>query len=573
MIINQAQNKNFIINKSDIIIFSIATALILLTAYAWHEMHLSFIDSSSVAKISLDPSNLPYYMLRTTMRLVIGMIFSFIFALIAGYACAKNKHFARVCLPIINFLESAPLLGFLTFTTAFFLFLFPHSLMGLESAAIFGIFTSQAWNMALVLYQTIRIVPTELVDLADAFNLNAWQKFWKIELPYSTPGMLWNIMVSQSAAWFAITASEAIPVATNNINLPGVGSYIATALESSNIIAILYALLAIIINIILFDQIFFRPLIKWSEKFKYESIKTRSSSNPWLYRSYKKSRLVSLFTPLISSLKFWSINGASSIRSLLNISINFTVSHNLKKITCYIWYICITVLCLWVGNALWNFFPNGDMTYLIPLMFETTLRVAIAMVLSVLICTPLGIWIGLSANRTKKIQPIIQVCAAIPQPIFFPIVAILLLTSGGSLNIWTIPLIMTGTSWYVLFNVIAGVSSLPTEIVEMTKSFQLKGLKWWYKFAIPAVFPYIVCGIISAAGGAWNSAIAAEVVIWGSETIKVDGIGALVSTTTSNNQIHQAALAVVALCSLVALCVIFIWRPLYKLAETKYKCS
>lgn len=244
----------------------------------------------------------------------------------------------------------------------------------------------------------------------------------------------------------------------------------------------------------------------------------------------------------------------------------------MKKLSCTAWYIVIISACVWAGNALWHFFPDGDMSYLIPLMIETTVRVTIAMMISVAICTPLGIWIGMSSKRTKAIQPIIQIGAAIPQPIFFSIVAVLILAGDGSLNVWCIPLIMTGTSWYVLFNVISGFSNLPTEIIEMTKSFHLKGLKWWFKFAIPAVFPYIVCGIISAAGGAWNSAIAAELVIWGSNTIKVDGIGALVSTT-ANNQLHDAALAVVALCSLVVLCIIFIWKPLYKLAETKYKCN
>lgn len=189
--------------------------------------------------------------------------------------------------------------------------------MGLEAAAIFGIFTSQAWNMALILYQTIRIVPTELTEAATAFKLNAWQRFWKIELPYSVPGLLWNIMVSQSAAWFAITASEAIPTITGDVSLPGIGSYIALALTDSNIIAIFYALAAIIINIVLFDQLLFRPLVKWSEKFKYESINNKTTDNPWLYRSYKKSQLVNAIKPIFSTIVFWLINGASFLNKKL----------------------------------------------------------------------------------------------------------------------------------------------------------------------------------------------------------------------------------------------------------------
>lgn len=190
--------------------------------------------------------------------------------------------------------------------------------MGLEAAAIFGIFTSQAWNIALILYQTIRIVPAELTEAATAFKLNAWQRFWKIELPYSVPGLLWNIMVSQSAAWFAITASEAIPTITGDVSLPGIGSYIALGLTDSNIIAIFfYALVAIIINIVLFDQLLFRPLVKWSEKFKYESINNKTTDNPWLYRSYKKSQLVNAIKPIFSTIVFWLINGASFLNKKL----------------------------------------------------------------------------------------------------------------------------------------------------------------------------------------------------------------------------------------------------------------
>ncbi|AJI59553.1 binding--dependent transport system inner membrane component family protein [Francisella tularensis subsp. holarctica LVS] len=354
----------------------IIVALILIVStlayYAWSDMHQAFIDASSVSAISLDPSHLPYYMLRTTMRLIIGMIFSLIFALIVGYACAKNKHFARVCLPIINFLESAPLLGFLTFTTAFFIFLFPHSIMGLEAAAIFGIFTSQAWNIALILYQTIRIVPAELTEAVTAFKLNAWQRFWKIELPYSVPGLLWNIMVSQSAAWFAITASEAIPTITGDVSLPGIGSYIALGLTDSNIIAIFfYALVAIIINIVLFDQLLFRPLVKWSEKFKYESINNKTTDNPWLYRSYKKSQLVNAIKPIFSTIVFWLINGASFLNKKINLKSPTRDIKILKKLSCTAWYIVIISACVWAGNALWHFFPDGDMSYLIPLMIET----------------------------------------------------------------------------------------------------------------------------------------------------------------------------------------------------------
>lgn len=554
----------------DIVFVMLIIAALGLMYYAWIGMHQSFINEASVAAISLDPSHLPYYTLRTVMRLLIGMVWSFAFALIAGYACAKNKHVARILLPIINFMESVPLLGFLTFTTAFFLFLFPRSVMGLEAAAIFGVFTSQAWNMALIVYQTIRIVPDEVIDASHVYKLNVWQRFWKIEMPYSVPGLLWNVMVSQSAAWFALVATEAIPVGNKDVMLPGVGAYISTALDHANALAIIYALIAIILTIVAFDQLIFRPLVKWSKKFKYEQINVSGAHSSWMHDLCIKSTCFNAIAKGIKTVSFYFINSPTVIARKLHLP-QLSLTPAVRHLSTAIWYLCIVSLAIWAGVSLWQFFPNGDMTYLLPLMWETTYRVAIAMGLSIVICTPLGIWIGISPKRTKMLQPIIQIMAAIPQPIFFPIVAILLMFGGGSLSIWAIPLIMTGTSWYVLFNVIAGASALPSDLIEMSRSFHLQGAKWWFKFAIPAVFPYIVCGIISAAGGAWNSAIAAELITWGGKTISISGIGELVSQTTSNNQVAEAALAVSAMCVLVALCVIFIWKPLYKLAETKYK--
>ncbi|WP_151193641.1 ABC transporter permease subunit [Cysteiniphilum sp. JM-1] len=565
---NNYRKRNY--SLQDVVFVMLVIAALGLMYYAWIGMHQSFINESSVAAISLDPSHLPYYTLRTVMRLLIGMVWSFAFALIAGYACAKNKHVARILLPIINFMESVPLLGFLTFTTAFFLFLFPHSVMGLEAAAIFGVFTSQAWNMALIVYQTIRIVPEEVIDASRVYKLNAWQRFWKIEMPYSVPGLLWNVMVSQSAAWFALVATEAIPVGDKDVMLPGVGAYISTALDHANALAIVYALIAIILTIVAFDQLVFRPLVKWSKKFKYEQINVSGAHSSWMHDLCTKSTCFNAIAKGIKTVSFYFINSPTIIARKLSLP-QLSLTPAVRHLSTAIWYLCIITLAIWAGVSLWKFFPNGDMTYLLPLMWETTYRVAIAMGLSIVICTPLGIWIGISPKRTKMLQPIIQVMAAIPQPIFFPIVAILLMFGGGSLSIWAIPLIMTGTSWYVLFNVIAGASALPSDLIEMSRSFHLKGTKWWFKFAIPAVFPYIVCGIISAAGGAWNSAIAAELITWGGKTISISGIGELVSQTTSNNQIAEAALAVSAMCVLVALCVIFIWKPLYKLAETKYK--
>ncbi|ALA23656.1 ABC transporter permease [Piscirickettsia salmonis] len=567
---DKSHHLNLRLNKYDVI------ALIFIGLFSgfcyigWHDMHAQFHNIKSIAVISLNPEQLPYYSLRTTMRLLIGMLFSFIFSLIIGYACAKNKHVARILLPLINFLESAPLIGFLTFTTALFLFLFPKSMMGLEAAAIFAVFTSQAWNMALIFYQALRIIPDELIAASRAFHLNAWQHFWRIELPYAIPGLLWNVMVSQSSAWFALVATEAIPLNGHTVMLPGVGSYIQTALTHANIKAIFYAVLAIAVNVIIFDQLLFRPLVKWSEKLKYENVQSLVHHRSWFYSLIQKGLFIHTLNKLFSTMRHLFINFPTYIAKTFDLKPVYLPKILIQSITA-LCYGLIAISCIYAGTRLWNFYPDGSMLYLIPLMLKTTLRVAIAMLLSVMIFTPIGIYIGLNTRLTQRLQPIIQIMAALPANIFFPIVTIILIATHQSLNLWTIPLIMLGTQWYVLFNVIAGASALPQDMLEMAKSFHSRGWHWWFKFIIPALFPYIVTGIISAAGGAWNAAIAGEFLQWHNQTISANGLGALIAQTANNHQLPQAALAVTALCLLVSLCVIFIWQPLYRLAETRYK--
>ncbi|WP_199911633.1 ABC transporter permease [Dongshaea marina] len=557
-------------NYQDLPVLIIAGSCLWLYLVGWHDMHTQFLPDSQLAPITLDPATLPYYTLRTSMRLIIGMLFSFVFAIVAGYACAKNKHIARIILPLINFMESAPLIGFLTFTTAFFVFLFPNNLMGLEAAAIFGVFTGQAWNMALVFYQTLRIIPRELEDAARTFHLNAWQKLWRIELPYSVPGLLWNTMVSQSAAWFALVATEAIPLGGRTVMLPGVGSYIQLALDKASLPALLFAVLAIVLNIILFDQLLFRPLVKWSEKFKYESIRSQRSHSSWFYNLITRGVFTHAIGSVCQKARYLFVNTPTLIARRMSLKA-IAVPQTLRQSTTLLWYGVIITACIYYGHLLWDFYPSGSMGYLIPLMFKTSLRVAVAMLLSIVIFTPLGIWIGLNPRLTRICQPVIQIMAALPPNIFFPAIILALLITHQPLNLWTIPLIMLGTQWYVLFNVIAGASSIPQDLLEMARSFRICGWNWWFKFMIPVVFPYVVTGIISAAGGAWNSAIAGEFLQWGSKTIAADGLGALIAQTSADNQLPQAALAVSTLCFLVALCVIFIWKPLYRLAETRYK--
>lgn len=556
---------------NDFIVIAIGVFFIAFFIRAWGDMHGDF-NEQNVSAISLDAWNLLYYSLRTSMRFLLGMAWSLLFSVVFAVLAARYAPLRRVILPFVNFMESVPLVGFLTFTTVYFLNLYPHSVMGLECTAIFAVFTGQAWNMMLTLYQTLRIVPKELDEAARSFNYNPWQRFWRLEFIYSVPGLLWNAMVSQSAAWFALVASEAIPVGDRSVELPGVGSYIAEALAQQNVPAILYAIVALAANIVLLDQLVFRPLVRYTARFKYEDVTAnRALGNPWFYNSLAFSHVGAALGRTLRALADLWLFKLPRLWYALGLHRLFRLAAKGNWLWRSLWYLGVVLACVWFGYQLWEYFPKQYFAMLPEWMLLTTARVAAAMLLSVAIFTPLGVWIGLNPRLVKIFQPIIQILAAIPPNIFYPLIAAFIAIYHQDLGWWAIPMIMLGTQWYVLFNVIAGVSAIPTQITEVSKTFGLRRFRWWRYYMLPAIFPYIVTGIISAAGGAWNSAIAAEVIQWGSTTLSATGLGAFISVVTDAGKNPESALGCAAMCALVALCIIFVWQPLYRIAETKFK--
>ncbi|BEL92649.1 Bicarbonate transport system permease protein CmpB [Serratia marcescens] len=556
---------------NDFIVIAIGVFFIAFFIRAWGDMHGDF-NEQNVSAISLDAWNLLYYSLRTSMRFLLGMAWSLLFSVVFAVLAARYTPLRRVILPFVNFMESVPLVGFLTFTTVYFLNLYPHSVMGLECTAIFAVFTGQAWNMMLTLYQTLRIVPKELDEAARSFNYNPWQRFWRLEFIYSVPGLLWNAMVSQSAAWFALVASEAIPVGDRSVELPGVGSYIAEALAQQNVPAILYAIVALAANIVLLDQLVFRPLVRYTARFKYEDVTaSRPLGNPWFYNSLAFSHVGAALGHTLRALADLWLFKLPQLWYALGLHRLFRLAAKGNWLWRSLWYLGVVLACIWFGYRLWEYFPKQYFAMLPEWMLLTTARVAAAMLLSVAIFTPLGVWIGMNPRLVKIFQPIIQILAAIPPNIFYPLIAAFIAIYHQDLGWWAIPMIMLGTQWYVLFNVIAGVSAIPTQITEVSESFGLRRFRWWRYYMLPAIFPYIVTGIISAAGGAWNSAIAAEVIQWGSTTLSATGLGAFISVVTDAGKNPESALGCAAMCALVALCIIFVWQPLYRIAETKFK--
>jgi NitT/TauT family transport system permease protein len=518
--------------------------------------------------ISLDPSYLPYYLLRTTLRMFMALgaslVFSFVFAAVAS----KSRTAEKILVPMVDILQSIPILGFLSITVTGFIALFPGSLMGVECAAIFAIFTSQAWNMALSLYQSIRTVPSELSEAARVFRLSGWQRFWRLELPYATPALLWNMMLSMSGGWFFVVASEAITVANQDIKLPGIGSYIAVAIDEQNVRAIVYAILAMAVGILIYDQVFFRPLLAWADKFRFEDTQSNTAQQSWLLDWLRRARLTRSLTEGLwrrseNALGWFrrSYDGTSVRARVRNVNPRFErVFDALLAAAALIavWRIAVFVHTEVGWAEVGRVFGLGGITLV---------RVLVLIAVASVIWVPIGIVIGLRPKWSQRIQALAQLLAAFPSNLLFPLAVMGIVAFNLNPEIWLSPLIVFGTQWYILFNVVAGATTIPSELRYAADNLGLKGWLKWKRFYLPAVFPSFVTGAITASGGSWNASIVAEVVTWGKTTLTATGLGGYIAAMTSQGDFPRIALGIGVMCVFVMGLNRFVWRRLYVLAE------
>jgi len=559
-------------NYWDIFAFIFVFSLILVFAWSARQMTAPY-QLGSVIPISLDPRYLPFYALRTVMRMLIALAFSLLFTLTIATWAAKSKKAERFIIPMIDVLQSVPILGFLSITVVAFIKLFPGSLLGPECAAIFVIFTSQAWNMALGFYQTVRTVPSDLQEVARMFHLSAWQRFWRIEVSYSLPGLLWNMMVSMSAGWFFVVASEAISVANQQILLPGIGSYIAVAIKQANLRAICFAIITMFVVILLYDQILFRPLVAWAEKFKAENIAREREARSWLLNMLQRTRLMR--------------HGGAKINTLWNAFVNmawpsfpFTLSFKHPAIRSRHWFFAyLEEILFWLlilGVILMASYHSIQhlswqmLQQMFLLGALTALRVFILVMLCSLIWVPIGVYIGLRPHIAYIIQPVAQFLAAFPANLFYPLVVMAVVMFHINPELGLTPLMILGAQWYILFNVIAGASVLPKDFLDVANNFNMDTWLRWRRVILPGIFPYYITGAITAAGGAWNASIVAEVVSWGNTTIKIPGLGAYISDQTAQGNFAQTALAIGVMSLLVIGINRLFWRPLYVLAINRF---
>jgi NitT/TauT family transport system permease protein len=559
-------------NLYDCVIFVLVAAAFVLFAHGAREMGqpLARLD---LAPVTLDPANLPEYALRTTLRMFAAILASLVFTFVVATLAAKSRKAELVIVPALDILQSVPVLGFLTFTVVLFMRLFPGSQLGAECASIFAIFTAQAWNMTFSFYQSLRTVPSDLDEVSRHFRLSPWLRFWRLEVPFAAPGLIWNTMMSMSGGWFFVVASEAITVGDVTLKLPGIGSWLAVAIEQRNIAAVVMAVATMGVVILAYDQLLFRPIVAWADKFRFEQTAALRRPQSWVYDLVRRGRLIKR----ISAPLGW-------LRPLLPKRLiyrprprRWSLPPVLKKASDALW---LAIVLAGAGYAFWLVadyaratLDRHDVIEAVGLGFLTLIRVLVLIAIASAIWVPIGVWIGLRPWAAERAQPIAQFLAAFPANVLFPIAVAGIVYFRLDPNIWLSPLMVLGTQWYILFNVIAGASAFPTDLREAATLYRLRSPQWWRDVILPGIFPYYVTGALTASGGSWNASIVAEVASWGDTKLKAAGLGAYIADATAAGDHPRVVLGIVVMSVFVVACNRLIWRPLYRLAERRFRMN
>lgn len=560
-------------NIWDIIVLVIVFGILAALAWGASRMALPYRVGETI-EISLDPWALPGYAISSVLRMFIAMFFSLLVTFTVAPLAAKNRHAEKFLLPLIDVLQSIPVLGMLSITVVGFISLFPNSILGPECAAIFAIFTSQVWNMILSLYQSLRTVPRDLQEVSKMYHLSGWQKFWKIEIPHGMQALIWNTMVSMSAGWFFVVLSESIEVARQQITLPGLGSYIYVAMREANLTAQFYAIIAMLVIILLYDQLIFRPLLAWAEKFKAEIDDEEEIYESWFLNILSKTRVVQTVEMLFNVISDWFINGYKKLTPRKAITISPQAQHTIAETTIMCWDVTLIASLTLTGIALatliYQEISLKEVLHVFYLGSLTALKVFVLIILASIVWIPVGVWIGLRPKVSIFMQPIIQILAAFPANLFYPLVVFLIIRYNLNQNIWTMPLMILGTQWYILFNVIGGTARIPKDVRLAAKNFGVKGFLWWRKIILPGVFPNYITGAMAAAGGCWNASIVAEYVEWGNKTIMSTGIGQYITLYTQEGDFPRIALGIGVMCIYVMFFTRILWQRLYQFASERF---
>lgn len=567
-------------NWVDLLIFAGVLGLLWSVLEFGAGMMVHFDATSQSLPISTHIRHIPYYIGRTLIRMWMAFGFSLIFTFSVGYLAAKHKVARAIILPFLDIMQSIPVLSFLTIFVTFFVSLFPGSLLGVECASVVTVFTAQVWNMTFGFYHSMVTIPQDLHEAATNFRLTNLQRFTKLEVPASMHSLIWNCMMSFGAGWFAVSASEAITVLGKNIQLPGLGSFMATAVSTGDFWAASWAIVSMLAVILATDQLVWRPLLVWADKFKMELTESAHPPTSWFYNLLRRAYVFEwVGERVLIPLSDFYID--LRVKLAAGREVEYTRSN---KISSYIWRVVGIVVILGVlfetilgvmagFDGVYRHISVAEILNIVGLGFVTLLRVLAVTVVATLIWTPIGVWIGSRQRVAQFAQPLVQIFASFPVNMTFPLVVGLFVRYNIDMNWGCIFLIAMGAQWYILFNVIAGAMAIPNDLKEAAKNYGLQGWPLWKTLILPAIFPFWITGACTAAGGAWNATILAEIATWGDKTLKATGLGAFINEVSSQEG-GSGTPALIVGTAVMALFVVVInklvWRRLYGYAEHRF---
>ena len=558
-------------NQADAIAFVVLSGLVVLV-FQGARGAVEPLAALHLEPVTLDPMWLPYYALRTVIRMFAALAASTVFTLVVATLAARSRRAGQIIVPALDILQSVPILGFLTFTVTFFMGLFPGNVLGVELAAVFAIFTSQAWNMAFSFYQSLRTVPPDLEEVSQGFGLSPLRRFLRLDLPFATPALVWNAMMSMSGGWFFVVASEAITVGNTTVTLPGIGSWLALAIEHQDFRAIWQAVAMMAVVILIYDQLFFRPIVAWADRFRFEQTASTQRPGSWAFDLLRRTRLLPVVLAPLSAIGnlLLALDPGKGTPRAPRVSSPSPIAERLWQATVLLG---VLLALWWSAHYVLTRLGLADTGTVFWLALLTMARVIVLIVLASVVWVPIGVWIGLNPIWAERLQPVAQFLAAFPANILFPFAVIAIVHWQLNPDVWLSPLMVLGTQWYILFNVIAGASAIPNDLREAAGMFGVRGWQWWRQVALPGVFPYYVTGALTASGGSWNASIVAEAVSWGNQHLEAHGLGTYIAKATTAGDFPRVALGVAVMSLFVLTFNRLVWRPMYAFAERRLRLT
>ena len=523
-------------------------------------------------EIQLSPWALPRYALFSLARLTVAYLVSLLVTLVYAWVAAHHRRAERVLIPMLDTLQSIPVLSFLPGVMVSMVALFPTRQLGVELGSILLIFTGQVWNMTFSVYSSMKSIPREMNEAAQIYRLSAWQRFTQLELPYSAIGLVWNSMMSVAGGWFFLMPCEMFVLGKRDLRLPGLGSYLQTAANAGNTGAILWGVFAMILVIVLLDQLIWRPIISWSEKFKFESVEAAQAPHSPILTMLRHSQVLSRVSRITLDPAREAVTLYFARRKAQ--SSPATTPHAYGRFAGWVLVMAAIAALLYGVVRMFGMLAEltrSDLRGIFTGAGATFLRVELTLLLAALWTVPVGVYVGLRPRVSAIVQPLAQIAASVPATALFPILLLMLIRIGGGMGIAAIVLLLLGTQWYLLFNVIAGAMAIPTDLKEVCDIYQLGTVQRWKKLLLPGIFPYLLTGLVTASGGAWNASIVAEYFHFNKQTIATTGLGATISAATDSGNFPLLLGATVMMVLMVVTINRLLWRRLYTLAQTRYK--